>query len=106
MNCHRVAKVGQIGRNELCHTLAMTTKTIPSYLEDERQKVRDAQLRTEEEAARIRPLNHGHHRTAKQPKLELPFAVKAAPKVRKTAAASRENLRPARKTPTKARKVA
>jgi hypothetical protein len=90
----------------LCHTLAMTTKTIPSYLEDERQKVRDAQLRTEEEAARIRPLNHGHHRTAKQPKLELPFAVKAAPKVRKTAAASRENLRPARKTPTKARKVA
>jgi len=84
----------------------MTTKTIPSYLEDERQKVRDAQLRTEEEAARIRPLNHGHHRTAKQPKLELPFAVKAALKVRKTAAASRENLRPARKTPTKARKVA
>jgi hypothetical protein len=84
----------------------MTTKTIPSYLEDERQKVRDAQLRTEEEAARIRPLNHGHHRTAKQPKLELPFAVKAAPKVRKTTAASRENLRPARKTPTKARKVA
>jgi hypothetical protein len=84
----------------------MTTKTIPSYLEDERQKVRDAQLRTEEEAARIRPLNHGHHRTAKQPKLELPLAVKAAPKVRKTAAASRENLRPARKTPTKARKVA
>jgi hypothetical protein len=84
----------------------MTTKTIPSYLEDERQKVRDAQLRTEEEAARIRPLNHGHHRTAKQPKLELPFAAKAAPKVRKTAAASRENLRPARKTPTKARKVA
>jgi hypothetical protein len=46
------------------------------------------------------------HRTAKQAKLELPFAVKAAPKVRKTAAASRENLRPARKTPTKARKVA
>jgi hypothetical protein len=90
----------------LCHTLVMTTKTIPSYLEDERQKVRDAQLRTEEEAARIRPLNHGHHRTAKQPKPELPFAVKAAPKVRKTAAASRENLRPARKTPTKARKVA
>jgi len=84
----------------------MTAKTIPSYLEDERQKVRDAQLRTEEEAARIRPLNHGHHRTAKQPKLELPFAVEAAPKVRKTAAASREKLRPARKTPTKARKVA
>jgi hypothetical protein len=26
----------------------------------------------EEEAARIQPLNHGHHRTAKQPKLESP----------------------------------
>jgi hypothetical protein len=27
----------------------MTTKTIPTYLEDERQKGRDTQLRTEEE---------------------------------------------------------
>jgi hypothetical protein len=34
----------------------MTTKTIPAYLEDERQKDRDAELRTEEEAARIQPL--------------------------------------------------
>jgi hypothetical protein len=34
----------------------MTTKTIPAYLEDEHQKDCDAQLRMEEEAARIQPL--------------------------------------------------
>jgi hypothetical protein len=45
----------------------MTTKTIPEYLEDERRKDTDAQLRMEEESARIQPLNHDHHRTAKQP---------------------------------------
>jgi hypothetical protein len=84
----------------------MTTKAIPAYLEDERQKDRDAQLRTEEEAARIQPLNHGHHRLAKQPKLKLPSALKAAPKVRKTAAASRKKPRIAQKTATKVRKVA
>jgi hypothetical protein len=84
----------------------MTTKTIPEYLEDERQKNRDAQLRTEKEAARIQPLRHGHHRTAKQPKLELPSAVEAAPKARKTAAAARKKPRRARKTAPKARKVA
>jgi hypothetical protein len=84
----------------------MTTKTIPAYLEDERQKDRDAQLRKEEEAARIQPLNHGHHRTAKQPKLESPSSVKGAPKTKKPAAASRKKPRTARKTATKARKVA
>jgi len=84
----------------------MTTKTIPAYLEDERQKGRDAQLRMEEEAARIQPLHHGHHRTAKQPKLELPSAVDAPPKARKTSAVSRKKSRTARKTATKARKVA
>lgn len=83
----------------------MTTKTIPAYLEEERQKNRDAQLRMEEEAARIQPLNHGHHRTAKQPKLGLPSVVKAAPKKRKTAAASRKRPRLAKEA-TKARKVA
>ena len=41
----------------------MTTKTIPAYLEDERRKDCDAQLQMEAEAARIKPLNHGHHRT-------------------------------------------
>jgi hypothetical protein len=84
----------------------MTTKTIAAYLDDERQKDRDAQLRIEEEAARIQPLNHGHHRTAKQPKRELPSVVKAAPKARKTAAQAREKPRTARKTVTKARKAA
>jgi hypothetical protein len=84
----------------------MTTKTIPEYLEDERQKARDTQLRTEEEAARIQPLSHGHHRTSKQSKLELPSSVKAAPKARKTLAASRKKPRTARKTARKPRKVA
>jgi hypothetical protein len=84
----------------------MTTKAIPAYLEDERQKARDTQLRAEEEAVRIQPLRHGHHRTAKQPKLELPSSVRAAPKARKTAAASRKKPRTARKTTTKPRKVA
>ena len=84
----------------------MTTKTIPAYLEDERQKDCDAQLRMEEEAARIQPLNHGHHRTAKQPEQELPSVVKAAPKARKTAAQAREKPRTARKAATKVRKAA
>jgi len=101
-----VAKIGQLERNQFRHTLAMTTKTIAAYLEDERQKGRDTQLWTEEEAARIQPLRHGHHRTAKQPKLEMPSAVKTAPKARKTAAATRKKPRTARKTTTKARKVA
>ncbi|MGZ7089484.1 MAG: hypothetical protein ACXVKH_08415 [Candidatus Angelobacter sp.] len=84
----------------------MTTKTIPEYLEDERQKDRDAQLRMDEETARIQPLNHGHHRTAKQPKLDSPSSVKAAPKARKPAVAFRKKPRVARKTATKPRKVA
>ena len=55
----------------------MTTKTIPAYLEDERQKRKGDLLRTEAEAARIQPLRHGHHRTAKQPELELPSPIEA-----------------------------
>jgi hypothetical protein len=77
----------------------MTTKTIPAYLADERQKSSDAQLRTEEEAARIQPMHHGHHRTAKQPKVELPAQVVAAVKARK-------KPRALRKTATNTRKVA
>jgi hypothetical protein len=84
----------------------MPTKTIPAYLEDERQKASDAQLRIEEEAARIHPLRHGHHRPAKQPKLELPSAIEAAPKARRAAAASHKKPRTARKTATRARKTA
>jgi hypothetical protein len=47
------------------------------WLEDERKKDKDARQRIQEEAARIQPLHHGHHRAAKQPKLELPSVVKA-----------------------------
>ena len=104
-NRHRVAKIGQIGGRLFCHTAAMTTKSIPEYLEDERQKSKDDQLRMEAEAARIQPLHHGHHRTAKQPELELPSPIEATPKKRKTTAA-REKPRVARKTATKVRKIA
>ena len=83
----------------------MTTKTIPEYLQDQCQKDRNEQMRKEEEAARIQPLHHGHHRNAKQPKLELLSLVKSVPKVRKTAAALKKP-RGARKTATKARKAA
>jgi hypothetical protein len=84
----------------------MTTRTIPAYLEDERRKDRDAQLRIEDEAARIQPLHHGHHRTKKQPKIELRSPVETGAKARKTAAAARKKPRAARKTATKARKMA
>jgi hypothetical protein len=84
----------------------MTTKTIPAYLEDERQKRKGDLLRTEAEAARIQPLRHGHHRTTKQPELELPSPIEATPKKRKTATAIRKKPRATRKTVTKARKIA
>jgi hypothetical protein len=44
----------------------------------------------EEEAARIQSRHHGHHRTAKQPTLDLPSPVEAAVKARETAAAGRK----------------
>jgi hypothetical protein len=81
-------------------------KTIPEYLEDERKKGCDAQLRMEEEAARIQLLDHGHHRPTEKPKRELPSVVKAAPKARKTVAQAREKPRTAQKTVTKRRKAA
>jgi hypothetical protein len=84
----------------------MTTKTIPEYLEDERQKRTDAQQRIKEEAARIQPLHHGHHRTAKQPKLKSPSPVKAVTKPKKTALGSRKKNRVVGKKATTARKKA
>jgi hypothetical protein len=80
----------------------MTTKTIPEYLEDERRKRTEAQLRTEEEAARIQASHHGHHRTAKQPKIESPRQPKAATKTKTTGA--RKKTRVTRKATTKVRK--
>jgi hypothetical protein len=87
----------------------MTTQTIPEYLEEERQKAADTQTRTEEEAARIQSLQHGHHRTAKPPKLDLPSRVKAATKKKKkkkTAVVARKKPRAAGKTAAKTRKRA
>ena len=101
-----MAKIAQLGQGEFCQTPAMTTKTIPEYLEDERQKNWDAQLRIEEEAARIQPMHHGRHRTGEQPQAEVPSLVGAPAKARQPAAAAREKPRSARKTATRTRKVA
>jgi hypothetical protein len=56
----------------------MSNQTIAEYLDEERQKYAANQLRVDEEAARIRPLQHGHHRAGNRPKLELVTAVKSA----------------------------
>jgi hypothetical protein len=85
----------------------MTTQTIPEYLEEERQKAADTQLRTVKEAVRIEPLQHGHHRKAKQSKPELVPLVKATTKLkkkRKTAVVARKKPRAAGKKATKTRK--
>jgi hypothetical protein len=65
----------------------MATKTIPEYLEDERRSREDTQLRTDEEADRIELLHPGHHRTRKQPNLELPAPVEVVVKAKKPAVA-------------------
>src|ERR1700691_1937576 len=115
MNYCRVAKIEQIEREGSATLSGMTTQTIPEYLEEERQKAADTQLRTEEEAARIEPLQHGHHRasklaskptskptskrTSKSARLESVAPVKAATKTkpkkqkRKTVAAGRKKPR-------------
>jgi hypothetical protein len=61
----------------------MSNQTIAEYLDEERQKYAANQLRVDEEAARIQPLQHGHHRAGNQPKLELVNAVKSAAKKKK-----------------------
>jgi hypothetical protein len=82
----------------------MTTKTIPQYLEEERQKRGDAEQRIKEEAARIQPLHHGHHRTAKGLKLESPSRIKAVAKPKKAAVAARKKVIVAGKKAIRARK--
>jgi len=84
----------------------MTTKTIPVYLEDERRKRAGDKLRVDEEAARIQPLNHGHHRASKQPASELLPSVEAGTKARKIAKTASKKSRAFRKTTPKTRKVA
>lgn len=87
----------------------MTTQTIAEYLDEERQKATDTQLRTEEEAARIQPLRHGHHRTAKQPKTELLPPVRAVAKKKKkkkATAVARKKPRAAGKMAARTRKRA
>src|ERR1700690_3894121 len=89
-----------------CHTAAMSTQTIAEYLDEERQKYAANQLRVDEEAARIQPLQHRHHRTVKQPALEFVPAVKAIAKKNKkrTVGLARAKPRFARKMAPKIRK--
>jgi hypothetical protein len=85
----------------------MPAQTIPEYLEEEHQKAADTQLRTEEEAARIQPLQHGRHRKAKQSKLVLLPQIKAATKKKKRTkivAVVRKKPRAARKMVAHTRK--
>ncbi len=84
-NCYRLVTIGQPRRGRFCHTAAMATKTIPEYLEDERRSSEDTQLRTDEEANRIELRHPGHHRTRKQPELELAAPVQGAVKATKAA---------------------
>ena len=102
---HRVGKTRQIGRDCSATLAAMTVQTIPEYLEEEREKATDNQLRTEEEAARIQ-LQHGHHRAAKQSRLQLVAPIKAATKKRMTAAVAPKKRHAAGKTAAKKRKKA
>jgi hypothetical protein len=83
----------------------MTTKTIPAYLEDERRKLGEDQLRIEE-AGRIETLNHRHHRTSKQPSGSLPSPVQDATPAKETAIPARVKRRTPPKTPKKTRKAA
>jgi hypothetical protein len=80
----------------------MTVQTIPENLEAERQKTADTELRTEEEAARIQPLQHGHHRKTRQHWLELLPQVHAAKKKKK----KRKTVDVAQKKPRSTRKMA
>jgi hypothetical protein len=82
-----------LGRDSSAILQAMTAQTIPEYLDEERQKAADTHLRTEEEAARIQPLRHGHHRMVKQPKVELLPPVKAVTKKKKTVAVAHKKPR-------------
>ncbi|MFZ0144140.1 MAG: hypothetical protein WAL08_07270 [Candidatus Sulfotelmatobacter sp.] len=88
----------------------MSTQTIAEYLDEERQKYTANQLRVDEEAARIQPLQHGHHRMGKQATLELVPAVKSAAKKKKkkkkTVAVARLKPRAAKKMAGKIRKRA
>jgi hypothetical protein len=80
----------------------MSTQTIAEYLDEERQKYAANQLRVDEEAARIQPLQHGHHRNAKQPRLASLPPVKTATKKKREA----KIVATARKKPRAARKMA
>jgi hypothetical protein len=84
----------------------MATQTIAEYLDEERQKYAANQVRTDEEAARIQPLQHGHHRTGKQPRLELVPAVKTISKKKRTVGVARAKPRAAKKMAAKIRKSA
>jgi hypothetical protein len=78
----------------------MTPKAIAAYLGDECQNGIGAQLRTEEDAARIQPPHRGHHSTPNRSKLALLCRVEAVGKERKCRSGA-EKAGAARKLATK-----
>ena len=69
----------------------MTTKTIPAYLEDERQKGRDTQLRTEEEAANAAAGKDDVEREAKKSRALTRIAKDYAPVIAANAEIERDH---------------
>jgi hypothetical protein len=85
----------------------MSTQTIAEYLDEERKKYAANQLRMEEEAARVRALQHGQRRNVKQPKIALVALLKTVSKKKKqTDAVARNKPRALGKMAAKARKRA
>jgi hypothetical protein len=105
-----VAKREQFERDGSGTLAHMSTQTIAEYLDEERQKYAANQLRADEEAARIQPLQHGHHRAGKQARLVLMPAVKSVAKKKKkkkrTVAIARTKPRAAKKMAAKIRRSA
>ena len=99
----------QFERDGSATLAAMSSQTIAEYLDEERQKAADNQRRTDDEAARIQSLQHGHHRAGKNAKLELLPSVKTTnkkKKKRKTVAIARMKPRATKKIAGKIRKRA
>lgn len=83
----------------------MSNQTIEEYLNEERQKYAATQLREAEEAARIQPLQHGHHRMIKQSGLKLVPPAKTST-INTTIKKKEKKVAVARAKPHAAKKIA
>jgi len=104
---HEVGNMGQFAWDGSATLATMSSQTIAEYLDEERQKYAANQLRVDEEAARIQPLQHGHHRMGKQPELVPAIKSTARKKTKKrTVAVARAKPRAAKRMVAKTRKSA